>query len=174
MTYPMIVLGVLAIVAGYINTPWFGTFLGDWLTKDVAFKVEEAHGPVWIMVVATLVSFAGIALAYFIYGKKTIARNWAGGEGSFLHNLLKEKYYVDELYNVTVLPITKGIAHVLRLFEVYVVEGIAVLTRGLVKGASDIGSKLQNGNVQVYGTVTAVSLALLVIILLYTGGIYDE
>ena len=78
MKYPMIVLGVLAVVAGYINTPWFGTFLGDWLTKDVGFKVEEAHGPVWIMIVATLVSFAGIALAYFIYGKKSISREWAG------------------------------------------------------------------------------------------------
>ncbi|HDX9613278.1 TPA: NADH-quinone oxidoreductase subunit L [Bacillus toyonensis] len=170
MTYPMIVLGVLAVVAGYINTPWFGTFLGDWLTKDIEFKVEEAHGPVWIMIVATLVSFAGIALAYFIYGKKTISNNWAGGERSFLHKLLKEKYYVDELYNMTVIPITKGIAHVLRLFEVYVVEGIAVLIASLVKGVSGTLSRLQNGNVQVYGTVTAVSLAVLVIILLYTGG----
>ncbi|PGB37824.1 NADH-quinone oxidoreductase subunit L [Bacillus toyonensis] len=170
MTYPMIVLGVLAVVAGYINTPWFGTFLGDWLTKDIQFKVEEAHGPVWIMIVATLVSFGGIALAYFIYGKKTISKNWAGGERSFLHKLLKEKYYVDELYNMTVIPITKGIAHVLRLFEVYVVEGIAVLIASLVKGVSGTLSRLQNGNVQVYGTVTAVSLAVLVIILLYTGG----
>ena len=170
MTYPMIVLGVLAVVAGYINTPWFGTFLGDWLTKDIGFQVKEVHGPVWIMVVATLVSFAGIALAYFIYGKKSISRDWAGGEGTSLYNLLKEKYYVDELYNATVLPITKGIAHVLRLFEVYVVEGIAVLIAGLVKGMSGLGSRLQNGNVQVYGTVTAVSLAVLLIILLYTGG----
>ncbi|MES9668356.1 NADH-quinone oxidoreductase subunit L [Bacillus cereus] len=170
MTYPMIVLGVLAVVAGYINTPWFGTFLGDWLTKDVGFKVQEVHGPVWIMIVATLVSFAGIALAYFIYGKKAISRDWAGGEATPLYNLLKEKYYVDELYNVTVLPITKGIAYVLRLFEVYVVEGIAVLIAGLVKGMSGLGSRLQNGNVQVYGTVTAVSLAVLIIILLYTGG----
>ncbi|MBT8998588.1 NADH-quinone oxidoreductase subunit L, partial [Lactobacillus delbrueckii subsp. bulgaricus] len=109
-------------VAGYINTPWFGTFLGDWLTKDVAFKVREGHGPVWIMIVATLVSLTGIALAYVIYGKKSISRDWAGGEDSPLYKLLKEKYYVDELYNMTVLPITKGIAHVLRLFEVYVVE----------------------------------------------------
>ncbi len=113
MTYPMIVLGVLAVVAGYINTPWFGTFLGDWLTKDVAFKVREGHGPVWIMIVATLVSLTGIALAYVIYGKKSISRDWAGGEDSPLYKLLKEKYYVDELYNMTVLPITKGIAHVL-------------------------------------------------------------
>lgn len=170
MTYPMIVLGVLAVVAGYMNTPWFGTFLGDWLTKDVAFKAREVHGPVWIMIVATLVSFAGIALAYFIYGKKSISRDWAGGEGTPQYNLLKEKYYVDELYNMTVLPITKGIAHVLRLFEVYVVEGIAALIGSLVKGISGLGSRLQNGNVQVYGTVTAVSLAVLVIILLYTGG----
>lgn len=170
MTYPMIVLGVLAVVAGYINTPWFGTFLGDWLTKDIGFQVKEVHGPVWIMVVATLVSFVGIALAYFIYGKKSISRDWADGEGTPLYNLLKEKYYVDELYNVTVLPIMKGIAHVLRLFEVYVVEGIAVLIAGLVKGMSGLGSRLQNGNVQVYGTVTAVSLAVLLIILLYTGG----
>lgn len=170
MTYPMIVLGVLAVVAGYINTPWFGTFLGDWLTKDVGFKVEETHGPVWIMIVATLVSFAGIALAYFIYRKKSISRNWAGGTETSLYNLLKEKYYVDELYNMTVIPITKGIAHVLRLFEVYVVEGIAVLIASVVKGTGNLGSKLQNGNVQVYGTVTAVSLAVLVIILLYTGG----
>lgn len=170
MTYPMIVLGVLAVVAGYINTPWFGTFLGDWLTKDVAFKAREAHGPVWIMIVATLVSLAGIALAYFIYGKKSISRDWAGGDGTPLYNLSKEKYYVDELYNMTVIPITKGIAHVLRLFEAYVVEGIAVLIGSLIKGLSGLGSRLQNGNVQVYGTVTAVSLALLVIILLYTGG----
>lgn len=77
---------------------------------------------------------------------------------------------MDELYNATVLPITKGIAHVLRLVEVYVVEGIAVLIAGLVKGMSGLGSRLQNGNVQVYGTVTAVSLAVLLIILLYTGG----
>ncbi|MCQ6526118.1 NADH-quinone oxidoreductase subunit L [Bacillus mycoides] len=170
MTYPMIVLGVLAVVAGYINTPWFGTFLGDWLTKDLGFQVKEVHGPVWIMVVATLVSFAGIALAYFIYGKKSISRDWAGGEGTSFYNLLKEKYYVDELYNAAVLPITKGIAHVLRLVEVYVVEGIVVLIAGLVKGMSGLGSRLQNGNVQVYGTVTAVSLAVLLIILLYTGG----
>ena len=65
------------------------------------------------MIVATLVSLTGIALAYVIYGKKSIARDWAGGEDSPLYKLLKEKYYVDELYNMTVLPITKGIAHVL-------------------------------------------------------------
>ncbi|MEY8349257.1 NADH-quinone oxidoreductase subunit L [Bacillus cereus] len=173
MTFPMIVLGIFAVVAGYVNTPWFGTFLGDWLTKDISFQVEQNHGPMWIMIVATLVSCAGIFLAYLIYGKRSISRDWAGGRESVLYSLLKEKYYVDEIYNVTVLPLVKGIAHVLRLCEVYIIEGIAQLIASIVRGASTAGSKLQNGNVQVYGTAVAVSLAALVVILLYTGGYWQ-
>ncbi|PFK38405.1 NADH-quinone oxidoreductase subunit L [Bacillus cereus] len=173
MTFPMIVLGILAVVVGYVNTPWFGTFLGDWLTKDISFQVEQNHGPMWIMIVATLVSCAGIFLAYLIYGKRSISRDWASGRESVLYSLLKEKYYVDEIYNVTVLPLVKGIAHVLRLCEVYIIEGIAQLIASIVRGASTAGSKLQNGNVQVYGTAVAVSLAALVVILLYTGGYWQ-
>ena len=170
MTVPMMVLGVLAVVAGYVNTPWFGTFLGDWLTKDVAFQVREVHGPAWIMIVATLVSLAGIVLAYLIYGKRTISRDWIGGEKTAVYSLLKEKYYIDELYSVTVLPLVKGIAYVLHFFETYIVEGIAKLIAGVVRGVSAALSKLQNGQVQMYGTVTAICLAALVMILLLTGG----
>ncbi|MGG0276214.1 NADH-quinone oxidoreductase subunit L [Bacillus rhizoplanae] len=170
MTVPMMVLGVLAVVAGYVNTPWFGTFLGDWLTKDVAFQVKQVHGPAWIMIVATLVSLAGIFLAYLIYGKRTISRDWIGGERTAMYSLLKEKYYIDELYSVTVLPLVKGTAYVLHFFETYVVEGIAKLVAGIVRGVSAALSKLQNGQVQMYGTVTAICLAALVMILLLTGG----
>ncbi|MGI2773459.1 MULTISPECIES: NADH-quinone oxidoreductase subunit L [Bacillus cereus group] len=170
MTLPMTALGVFAVAIGYIHTPWFGTFLGDWLIKDVSFQVAQGHGPAWIMVIATLVSFGGILLAYLMYNKRSLSRDWAGGEGTILSHLLIKKYYIDEIYHVTVLPIVKGIAYTLHLFEVCIVEGIAKLIQSLVKGGSYGGSKLQNGNVQVYGTVTAISLAVLVVILLYTGG----
>lgn len=33
MTWPMIVLGILSIAAGYVNTPWFGPFLGDFFNR---------------------------------------------------------------------------------------------------------------------------------------------
>src|SRR6185437_16003716 len=33
MTFPMILLGILTVVGGYVNTTWFGSFLGDWLTE---------------------------------------------------------------------------------------------------------------------------------------------
>ena len=77
MTFPMIILGVLAIFAGYINTPWFGTFLGDWLVDGNA-ALGQAHieGPAWIMYVVTAISLAGILFAWLIYGKGSIRRDW--------------------------------------------------------------------------------------------------
>src|SRR5256885_7950575 len=45
-------------------------------------------GPVWIMIAATVVSLAGIYLAYLIYGKRTVARNWLSGSGDTLHTIL--------------------------------------------------------------------------------------
>ncbi|MFD3446662.1 NADH-quinone oxidoreductase subunit L [Microbacteriaceae bacterium 4G12] len=173
MTIPMLVLGVLAVVAGYINTPWFGTFLGDWLTKDVSFKVQEGHGPAWIMIAATLVSLAGIALAYIIYRKGSLSRDWLAGEGSMPYNALKNKYYVDELYGVTILPLVKGIALLMDVIEEYIVEGLAELISGIVKGISAVGSKLQNGQVQTYGAVAFVGLAILFVILVVTGGYWQ-
>ncbi len=170
MTIPMMVLGVLAVVAGYINTPWFGTFLGDWLTEDVAFTVHEGHGPAWIMIVATLVSLAGIFLAYLIYGKGSMARDWLTGESSVGYDILKNKYYIDEIYGVTILPLTKGIAFVLQGIEKFVIEGIAQGIVMIVRGISSFGSRMQNGQVQVYGAVTFVGLAVLLVILAVTGG----
>ncbi|WP_416828123.1 NADH-quinone oxidoreductase subunit L [Ectobacillus polymachus] len=169
MTVPMIVLGILAVVAGYFNTPWFGTFLGDWLTKDVPFQVSETHGPVWIMIVATLVSLAGIGLAYLIYGKKSISRDWLGGKTPF-YQLLLNKYYIDELYGVTIIPLVKGIAYVLKWIENYIVEGVAVLFASITKAVGSLLSKLQSGQVQTYGAVAFVGLAILLVILVALGG----
>ncbi|MCP8967892.1 NADH-quinone oxidoreductase subunit L [Ectobacillus ponti] len=170
MTLPMVVLGVLAVVAGYVNTPWFGTFLGDWLTKDAPFTVHEGHGPAWIMIVATLVSLTGIGLAYLIYGKGSLSRNWLVGQDSFSYDALKNKYYIDELYGITIVPLTKGIAHVLQFVETYIVEGLAQVIAGIVKGTSSIGSRLQSGQVQTYGAVMFVGLAVLLVVLVVTGG----
>ncbi|CAM4065816.1 NADH:ubiquinone oxidoreductase subunit L [Bacillus manliponensis] len=166
MTMPMMILGVFSVCIGYINTPWFGTFLADWLGEEAA----PGHGPTWIMFVTTIVSLGGIFLAYLIYGKRSFSRNWLIRKGSMAHNLLKEKYYIDELYGVTVVRFIKWKAKVLQLFETYVVEGAAQVMAGIIKGVGIAGAKVQDGKVQTYGTVTAACLAILVFILLMTGG----
>jgi NADH-quinone oxidoreductase subunit L len=171
MTYPMILLGVLAIVAGYFNSPWFGTFLGDWLVDgNEQLASHHAEGPVWIMIVATLVSLAGIYLAWLIYGKRSVSRNWLSGAGDTLHTILLNKYYVDEFYKMTVVAIVTGISYFLRFIDTFLVEGIVKGVTGIVQGLGAAGSRLQNGQVQTYGAVAFIGLALLTVIFLLTGG----
>lgn len=171
MTFPMIVLGILAIFAGYINTPWFGTFLGDWLVDGNA-TLGHAHveGPAWIMYVVTAISLAGILLAWLIYGKGSLSRDWLSGKVPALYNLLYNKYYIDEIYKYTVVAATNILAKVVRFVEVYIIGGVVLLVSGIVQGFGKLGSVMQSGQTQAYGTVAAVGLAILVVIYALTGG----
>lgn len=167
MTLPMIVLGILAVVAGYVNTPWFGTFLGDWLTEG---NYGHMEGPAWIMIVATVVSLLGIFLAWLIYGKKTLSRDWFAGSSSMTYNILYNKYYIDEFYQLSFVKIAKGISNFLQIFETFFVEGIMKGMIGAVQGLGKTGAKQQNGQVQTYGTVAIFGLAVLMVIFALTGG----
>ena len=171
MTFPMIILGVLAVVAGYVNTPWFGSFLGDWLTQGNAVLAGHHEGePAWIMIAATVVSLLGIYLAWLIYGKRSISRDWLSGKGGTLHTILYNKYYVDEFYQYTILSWTKGISHICQFIDRFIVEGLVALVTGIVQGLGRAGSKLQSGQIQTYGAMAFVGLAVLVVIYALTGG----
>jgi NADH-quinone oxidoreductase subunit L len=171
MTFPMIVLGVLAVVAGYVNTPWFGSFLGDWLVDgNEALASHHAEGPVWIMILATVVSLLGIYLAWLMYGKRSISRNWLSGMGDTLHTILYNKYYIDEFYQLSIVVLTKGISYFLRFIDVFLVEGLVKAVTGAVQGLGKTGSKMQSGQVQTYGAVAFIGLAVLAVIFALTGG----
>ena len=166
MTLPMMVLAVLAVLVGYVNTPWFGTFLGDWLTIDQG----HVEGPIWIMLVATIFSLLGIYLAWLIYGKNAIARNWLTGRVPIAHSILANKYFIDEMYQYSAVAGVKVFSLFLKYLEWFIVEGLAELIRGAIQGLGKLGSKFQNGQTQVYGAVAFVGLALLVVIFALTGG----
>lgn len=169
MVIPMSLLGVLAIFAGYMNTPFFGRFLNEFLLEDVPFTiVEHGHEPVWIMIVATLVSLAGITLAYSMYGSK--AKKSDQEENGLFHEILLNKYYVDELYNVTIVKGMFAIGHVMYAIERFVIEGIAIVVKGIVSTVGSIGSRLQSGQVQTYGFITLLGLAIILLTLVVTGG----
>jgi NADH-quinone oxidoreductase subunit L len=169
MTLPMIVLAVLAVVSGYVNTPWFGTFLGDWLVEgNEALGHGHIEGPAWIMIVATVVSLAGIYLSWLIYGKKSLSRNWLGAQT--LYKVLYNKYYIDEFYSMTIVKVTKGFSHFLRYIDTYLVEGIVLGVTAFVQTLGRLGAKLQTGQVQTYSAVAFIGLAILLVIFALTGG----
>ncbi|WP_017756586.1 NADH-quinone oxidoreductase subunit L [Calidifontibacillus oryziterrae] len=173
MTFPMIVLGILAIVSGYVNTPWFGTFLGDWLVQG-SETLGHGHieGPSWIMFVATGVSLFGILLAWLIYGKKSLSRDWLSRPFPAGYKLLFNKYYIDEIYNSTVVMGTKAISYLLQFIDVCIVGGLVKGTAALTQGIGRAGSKLQDGQIQTAGTVAFFGLAVIVVIIALSGGYF--
>ncbi|MGE1162870.1 NADH-quinone oxidoreductase subunit L [Peribacillus simplex] len=172
MLLPMLVLGLLAVISGYIQTPWFGTFLGEWLVEGNENLLGASHseGPVWIMFMAVLVSLAGIFLAYTIYAKKRLHPGWLVKENSELYRILENKYYIDEIYHFTVGHAIKGFSIFLSYFERFIVGGLVSTVTSSIEGLGKIGSKLQTGQVQQYGMIAFLGLAVLLVIFAVTGG----
>ena len=172
MIFPMIILAILAIFSGYINTPWFGTFLGNWLVEgNSALGHGHIDGPMWIMLVASVISLGGILLAYLMYMRKNVSANFFGGEQSPVYDVLSRKYYIDEIYGYTVIPLTKGIGMIFHFIDKFIVEGVVNLVGAIVSTVGKIGAKLQNGQIQQYITVALVGLAMLLVIYALTGGV---
>ncbi|TYS69664.1 NADH-quinone oxidoreductase subunit L [Sutcliffiella horikoshii] len=171
MTIPMIVLGVLAVVAGYMNTPWFGHFLGDWLTEGTTmYGPSHIEGPKWIMAAAILVSFAGIGIAYLIYFRRSIAGETFSQGAPHLYSILRNKYFVDEIYNMTFVYGTKVISLFLKYIDEFLVHGTMKGIAAASQQIGRLGAKVQNGQTQTYGAVAFVGLAILIIIFVFTGG----
>lgn len=173
MTLPMMVLGVLAVVAGFMHTHWFGTFLGDWLAQTTLPRGHvEVDAPLWLMIVATAVSLLGMYIAWAIYGKGRNTREKLANDFSGLYQLSYNKYYVDELYHHTFVRGTKGLGTLFNYVEKYIVEMLVLGVVALPKALGSNHSKLQNGQVQTYGTVAFIGLVIILIVLTTTGGYF--
>ncbi|MGO4889169.1 NADH-quinone oxidoreductase subunit L [Anaerobacillus sp. MEB173] len=173
MTFPMMVLAVLAVVSGFVHTHWFGTFLGDWLADSPWTRGHTyVHDPGWIMPVAVIVSLAGIYLAWLIYGKRSISQENLAKSYSGLYALSYNKYYIDEIYNRTFVNGTTVISYLCLFIDRYLVEGAMKAVIGLTQAVGKIGAKIQNGQTQTYGTVAFLGLVIIIVVLTVTGGYF--
>lgn len=84
--------------------------------------------------------------------------------------ILLNKYYIDEFYQMTIVAISKGISYLFRFIDVFLVEGLVKLVTSIIQGLGKLGAKLQSGQVQTYGAVAFLGLAVLVVIFALTGG----
>ena len=76
------------------------------------------------MILATVVSLLGIFLAWLMYGKKSLSRDWLSSKMPLVVSVLQNKYYIDELYEYTVVYVTRAGSLFLQFMEWFLVEGI--------------------------------------------------
>ncbi|WNR44656.1 NADH-quinone oxidoreductase subunit L [Paenibacillus roseipurpureus] len=156
MTAPLIILAALAVVAGFVNTP-FNEWLGHWLTGQ-----EHDEAANWtVIILSTLAGLLGIGLGYLIYLKRSIPRDVVSSKAPWLYKLLNRKYFIDEIYEAVVVKPLRGLSVILELFDIYVIDGIVRLVAFTVVSLGRLGSRLQNGQMQSYGVIMLLGMLIL-------------
>lgn len=173
MMFPMIVLGVCAVLGGYVNTTWFGEFLAGWLkTSPEHLGIHPSGGSWWLSALATAAAVGGIYLAWLIYGARKLSRDWLSAKVPFVYQMLFRKYWVDKFYRYTLIPLVSGTGYVLKAFDWLIVDGLVQITAALVRGIGALVRKLQTGRVQTYGTVALLGFAVILAVIALAGGYF--
>ncbi|HKU43437.1 MAG TPA: NADH-quinone oxidoreductase subunit L [Polyangiales bacterium] len=165
MTVPLMILGIGAIVAGYV---WVGIVHFEpwviWLEPALgSICVEHPHAAPMIALVAGFgAAVVGIGLAWSWYLKPSEAPARLATSMPRLHAFLMDKWRVDELYDATILGASRLLARFLAAWDKYVVDGILTeVTSQSVKAASFLFTRVQNGLVHAYGATMAIGLLVL-------------
>lgn len=157
MMVPIAVLAGLSVISGFVN-------LGSWFDQWILGNETQAGGaPIWIPIVATIVSALGIVVAYMVYGSHRLSVDKVVQTVPWLYQVLKQKFYVDELYRLIIVWPVKGISWILNGFDRFVVGGLVYSAGLLVQGIGRLGSKIQTGQAQTYALVSLFGLILLLV-----------
>ena len=173
MTVPMILLAILAIIAGFWNvTGDFSAFMGHEgeATGFISGLVTVfAHSALPLL--SLVIALAGIFLAYAIYSAKWLSAEKIGGMFKSIYKVLINKYYFDVLYeNIVVrnVLLSKLFAW-LQKFDTRVVDGAV---NGVGSSTADTGGvvrRWETGQLQFYGLFMAVGILAIIICLFIFG-----
>jgi len=124
MTGPLWFLAFFAAFVGFVGAPFLGSPFG----RFVRFG-EEAAGTfdLRIAVISTAVALAGIGAAAALYRWRWVSPAAVRRAFQPFSTWAERKYYFDEVYQWTVVRGTVWTSRVLRVFDVYVVDGLVNL-----------------------------------------------
>lgn len=152
ITIPLVILATLAAIGGVISLPGH-SWLNHYLAPLFAHKSHEAHTlgitEYTLMAVATLGAILGIAIAYSKYLKKKEIPV-ADSEVEGLHNVLSNKYYLDEIYMATIVKPIYMISNFAKKYVEKFISKAVIGLGGATYALSIKGKKIQNGNIGVY------------------------
>ena len=174
VTIPLLVLGVLAVLGGYVGVPailgganHIHHFLEPVFGRAQEMYNLEAHGShaveYGLMGVSVGIAVVGIALAYIMYLKKPELPGKFVASFRGLYRTVHSKWYVDEIYDALIVNPVKRLGGFLwKGFDVVVVDGIVNGVGYLVRGFSGVFRYTQTGLVHNYALTMVLGVVLMV------------
>ncbi|MFC1563800.1 NADH-quinone oxidoreductase subunit L [candidate division KSB1 bacterium] len=161
ITIPLMILAALSLIGGWIGIPeslgghnQFEHFMHP-VFADAQHIIEQSgemrHGSIEyvLMVLAIAVAFTGFFIAYTKYFKKPYKEPVT--EPGFGYKLLENKYYVDEIYEASVIkPFMRSSNFFWKGIDIPVIDGIVNGSGWLFRKTSQMLRKIQSGLIQEY------------------------
>jgi NADH-quinone oxidoreductase subunit L len=180
MTIPLIVLGILSIIGGWIGIPHvIGVVFGDipniweaWL-HPVIKEIPNLHhmdaSTEWILMGASVtLATISAAAAYHFYVKRPEMPKKIADAIKPAYELIYNKYFVDEAYfGVIINPLIRVSRNIWYYIDVNFIDKCTYWLTDLVRGAGSLARSSQTGNFQQYamyiglGVVVALSIVLM-------------
>ena len=129
MTAPLVLLAVFALLVGFIAVDWTDTYrgLGTFLFSG---EPEVFHINVGLTAAAIAMSVGGFALGWAIYHRGLISHQALARRYSGPLQVVKSKYYLDELYQWGIDRVVLAFGRLVGLFDRIVINDTGVNTTG--------------------------------------------
>ena len=170
MTIPLMILGFLALFAGWLCVPHgvgtlFGhmhNFLDEWI-HPLLGKFEMPHGHLStefaLMGLTMTCVFASAYMAYFLYVVRPELAEKNKENFKKIYELLYNKYWVDEAYfKVLINPLVRASQFLWARVDIKVIDKVTYNMSDMVKNAGGGLRALQSGNLQIYALYILVGL----------------
>ena len=171
MTLPLILLGFLSIVGGYIGIPHFlGYFhlLESWLPKTPLPGLTSPDTKVEVLMMAISVSIALLSagFAFWMYVKKQ-GQLHLGLALQKIHKLIANKYWIDEAYNILIVkPFIYLSRKLWEIIDISIIDKTTYRITDLIRSSGVSLGHLQNGNLQQYAMYMLLGVAIISVILI--------